>query len=91
MSAIPPALLDTGVTYRQIDHWVRKGYLQVEPRGTGRPRDWPADEVSVARLMAWLTQAGMAAYNAAAVARLLVRGGARCADLTAHVTVVITP
>jgi len=89
MSAIPPALLDTGITYRQLDYWVRKGWLLpgVGAPGHGYPRDWPASEIAVARAMIRLIQAGIALETAAAIART----GSRAVEVTPHVVVVITP
>lgn len=68
----------TGATYRQLDHWTRRGYLRpAEPTpGTGVPRSWPPQEVEVARVMARLVTAGVVPDRAAAVAREHVaRGG----------------
>lgn len=66
------ALIDSGlVTPRQVDHWVRKGYLRpAEPLpGSGNARDWSAEEVRVAERMARLVGAGVALKVAADVAR----------------------
>ena len=50
-----------GVTYRQLDHWCRLGYLHPEfSGGSGRNREWPAAELEVARRMGQLTAAGIA-------------------------------
>lgn len=56
------------MTYRQLDHWVRRGYLH--PRGgegSGHHRKWPPDEVEVGVRMAVLVRSG---YLPAAAARL---------------------
>lgn len=60
-----------GVTYRQLDYWVRAGYLRptVPTPGTGTARDWSPEEIEIARLMARLTAAGFDLAVAARVAR----------------------
>ncbi len=59
----------SGATFRQVDHWCRKGYLKpVGGVGTGYSRDFPGDEVRVAKIMARLVSAGVspeAAHRAA--------------------------
>lgn len=42
-----------GVTYRQLDYWVRNGTLTptVESTGSGRPRAWDPDMVGVVALL----------------------------------------
>lgn len=65
----PEVIEATGATFRQLDHWVRVGYLRpVGGDGPGRHRDWPGDEVRVAKTMTRLVQAGVrpeAAHRAA--------------------------
>ncbi len=54
---LPAAL---GITYRQISHWVRAGYLRPEGRsGTGRALTWPASDAEIARRIGVLTAAGI--------------------------------
>jgi DNA-binding transcriptional MerR regulator len=59
----------SGATFRQLDHWCRKGWLRPEGgEGTGNFRDFPGDEISVAKVMARLVDAGVspeAAHRAA--------------------------
>lgn len=64
---IPEVLERTGATYRQLDYWIRAGYLHPLRRrggeGTGSPRVWPDAE-----RMAILACAGLtlpAAHHAA--------------------------
>lgn len=73
-----------GPTYRQLDHWVRRGYLNPgnANAGTGNSRQWPAGELAVARLMYRLTKAGLTLEAAYRVARY---GG----ELAAGIRVVI--
>lgn len=68
---VPCFCKDLGVTYRQLDHWVRQGYLRpaVAQPGTGRPRSWPPFEIKVAARMARLTAAGLMPGSAAEYAR----------------------
>jgi hypothetical protein len=71
---------DCGITYRQMDHWVRLGYLQPgEGHGSGHARQWTRTELGVARDMGLLVKAGLlpaAAHRAA-------RGGRTRAVLSA--------
>jgi len=64
----------TGASYRQLDHWVRRNWVRpiYNGRGKGHDREWPRDELFVARFMVRLTQVGIAASQAAKVARALV-------------------
>jgi hypothetical protein len=60
----PPALAihtRLGITYRQLDYWVRIGYLhpEREREGSGHPRIWPDEEQRVAREMGQLVRAGL--------------------------------
>jgi hypothetical protein len=71
----------TGATYRQIDYWVRQGYINPTPRingaGSGTPRVWPAEELKVAREMAVLVAVGLlpdAAHRAARSGGVLAPG-----------------
>ena len=41
-------LAQTGITYRQLDYWTRRGWLEPIPRtgqGKGNPRRWDSDVV----------------------------------------------
>ena len=73
---------DLGITYRQLDHWARCGYLKPGRLRTGRgwetsgsPRLWPAEELEIARRMGRLTDAGFPPSLAARFARDLWPGG----------------
>jgi hypothetical protein len=59
-----------GISYRQLDWWVRKGYLTPTQRqGSGYRREWPEDEIAVARAMVRLVAAQIPPAIAAEVAR----------------------
>lgn len=63
-----------GITYRQFDFWVRRGWIKVETpegEGSGRPRLVQWHEVEVLRLMGALVAAGVEPEVAAGVARRL--------------------
>ena len=61
---------EAGITYRQLDFWVRRGFLRpVHDGGTGRSREWTRAELDVARLMGRLTAAGLPLETAHRVAR----------------------
>ena len=70
-AAVLADLMSAGMTYRQLDHWTRRGYLRAdEPTpGSGHRRTWPPREVEVARTMARLVAAGMSPRQASEVAR----------------------
>lgn len=74
------------ITYRQLDHWTRVGYL-IDDRtrpGSGRNRTWTAGELAVAERMGRAVRAGLTPYAAHKVARGQT-------DLGHGVTVTITP
>lgn len=51
-----------GISYRQVDHWTRAGYLnpdRPEGRGSGNPRHYDQHQVNHAWLMVELTSAGL--------------------------------
>jgi DNA-binding transcriptional MerR regulator len=61
-----------GLTYRMLDHWVRKGYLRHDQRrkdSSGVAREFSGDEVRVAQTMTRLVLAGLKPATAEKVAR----------------------
>ncbi len=67
---LPAGVEGVPATYRQIDHWVRAGYLHPQhSRGTGNPREWTREEMRVLRVMARLVKAGLQPAAAAKAAR----------------------
>lgn len=69
--AIAEILQQEDVSYRQLDHWVRCGYLKpVEAYpGSGHVRSWPHDELDVVQRMIWLVNCGFKPASAAGLAR----------------------
>jgi hypothetical protein len=63
-----------GIGYRQLDHWIRKGYIRGGLPGSGHPRDLPGAEVEVLRYMAALVNSGVHPTMAAPIARRLAAG-----------------
>jgi predicted site-specific integrase-resolvase len=59
-----------GVTYRQVDHWCRAGYVRAPADGSGTVRAIPAGEVEVLLMMARMVNAGLNRTVAARLARL---------------------
>lgn len=57
------------VSYRQLDYWIRKGYIRGALPGTGFQRDLNGREVDVLMAMADLVRAGFRPDAAAEVAR----------------------
>lgn len=65
-------MLALGVTYRQLDYWVRKGYLTpavVDGSGPGNPRHWTGREHRIVELMLRLMRSGVEVSYAARMAR----------------------
>ncbi len=65
-------LVRAGLTYRQVDHHARRGWLRplnATNPGTGRARLFPYSELRIARLVARLTDAGIDTEAAYRVAR----------------------
>lgn len=63
-----------GVTYRQVDYWVRSGHLAGGTPGSGISRHITARDVDMACTMGPLVRAGMTPTLAAAVARANLAG-----------------
>lgn len=70
-----------GATQRQIDFWVRQGYLLPgqQPPGSGVAREWPEVEIRVAQLMARLVFGGFTPADASVLARQVLRRRSRSA------------
>lgn len=68
---VTEAKRNLGITYRQLDHWARRGYLKPVNgfSGSGRDREWSLAEVEVARRMGRLVAAGISVEQAAKFAR----------------------
>ncbi|WIE60748.1 hypothetical protein DEI97_013460 [Curtobacterium sp. MCLR17_032] len=62
----------TGITYRQLDHWARKGYLPNHSQGSGTSRHWSADAPFIAAEMVRLIGIGFTPEAAAQIARRVV-------------------
>lgn len=84
----------TGVTYRQLDHWSRDGRI-LQPYehnpGTGHPREWPEEDVEVARCVTRLTKLGFGLEVSALLARARGSDGWARVQLTPEVNVVVGP
>lgn len=68
---IPEPFKDAGLTYRQVDHWCKRGYLQPVRRGTGSgyPRRWPPVEITIGLRIVELVEEGFRLDVAARRAR----------------------
>jgi DNA-binding transcriptional MerR regulator len=64
-----PDLAALGLTYRQLDFWVRKGYLSAATPGSGKRRTWSDDELAIAAHMVRLISCGFTVARAAEIAR----------------------
>jgi hypothetical protein len=66
----------SGATYRQLDYWIRQGYLRgIGMEGSGTIRDYPDAEVEIAAIIVRLLAAGLVLPVAAAVARTVIETG----------------
>lgn len=66
---------DLGITVRQADYWIRRGYLDVVGQGSGKTRSISPDEAQVLGVMARLVRAGVRWEDAADLARRIPEGG----------------
>jgi hypothetical protein len=81
--------LPDGVSYRQLDHWARQGWLFPTRGGigTGHRREWSETEIRVAEMIARLRSAGLELPAAAAAARSIVYDG--WAELDEGITITV--
>jgi hypothetical protein len=63
-----------GISYRQLDFWIRNKYIRAAMPGSGVPRNITGAEFDVLRYMSTLVKAGVSARRAAVMARRLARG-----------------
>lgn len=63
-----------GISYRQLDHWIRRGYVDVAGEGSGSRREWTPEKVRRAVRIAVLVRAG---YRLDAAADMAAREAAR--------------
>lgn len=83
----------TGITYRQLDYWTRRGYLRPDNAGcgSGRQRRWSAAEQRICTLIIRLCRAGLDLGRAAEVARQAVGSGSNGGRLGYGVHIAWTP
>lgn len=87
MSDLTDLLADAGVTYRQFDHWCRRGFIPEPPAtddadakpglthpGSGFWRELQPAQVEHLRVMARLVHDGMRPDAASVLATLLIAG-----------------
>src|SRR4249920_1373223 len=81
-----------GITYRQMDHSIRQGYVleAVPAPGSGHERTINGHEAAVCARMAGLIRAGFRVDAAARIARETVSSGQRVADLGGGVRLTFT-
>lgn len=55
----PVAAEQAGVTFRQVDYWVRAGVIEptVPARGSGNSREWHEDDVALLRVCGLIASA----------------------------------
>lgn len=64
---------EIGVTYRQLDFWARKGYVEADASGSGYARTFSDSEKEVAKLMGRLVRVGFTPKYASVWARTLLK------------------
>lgn len=67
----------TGISYRQLDHWCRQGYLSAQGQvgntpGSGHQREFTTTQVRKARSMKCMIDLGFEVWLAEKVAQLLI-------------------
>jgi DNA-binding transcriptional MerR regulator len=80
-----------GVTYRQVDHWCRAGYVKAPADGSGTVRAIPAGEVAVLLMMARMVNAGLNRTAAARLARLAVEENLHTLPLGGGLVLLVGP
>jgi DNA-binding transcriptional MerR regulator len=57
----PDAAREAGITYRQLDYWTRRGYLEAERpgQGSGRDRLYNRSEIAIAKMAEAFRRAGL--------------------------------
>lgn len=82
---------ELGITYRQLDHWITRGYLRPENKpGSGTEREFSEREIEVAKLMAALVNAGFRAEKAAKTARYVLAEGIVRLRLADNIVLVLS-
>jgi len=64
-----------GISYRQLDHWCKEGYLR-PTGGNGTQRVWSEEEIKIGKMMSRLVAIGFTPSAASGYARDAVGGGA---------------
>ena len=64
-----------GITYRQLDHWTRQGYLvpHINAKGSGSQRYYSIPQVVTIAIVAAMVRQGMRPSNAFAFAQSMVQ------------------
>lgn len=82
----PEVVAEAGITYRQLDYWVRLGHLKPDGSVHHGQREWSEAELEIAGRMGRLTAAGLPLAFAAAMAR----GAWPVGELAPGVTVTVS-
>jgi hypothetical protein len=82
-----------GVSYRQLDWWTRKGYINEMPEkpGSGYARRYTPEEEAVAILMGQLVACGFKPSAAAELARLAIDSDADLIELGNDILLALGP
>lgn len=85
-------MLTIGISYRQLDHWTKRGYLRCDERireTKGIVRRWSTAERDIAQLMDRLINAGLAVDAAAPISREMVETGMPEASIADGITILV--
>lgn len=96
---MPDIARSVGVTYRQLDYWIRKGFLHArsfdwkdnphDEGGSGFRRELKEGEMAVLELMVRLMKAGLEVNTAASVARRVVLFDLTSISLDGGITITL--
>lgn len=92
MTAVHDLAEEFGVSFRQLDYWIRQGYLHTAPNektGSGYLRQMEDSEVKIAHYMVRLVNAGLTVNTAALCARRFVVEGTRETTLPGGVVIKV--
>lgn len=85
----PQAALRAGITYRQFDHWWRKGWIGSGPIGQGHLREITAPEMRRIMRLAALVSAGMNPQLAAAALDRAIEDNGAAVIVTGSVRIIV--
>lgn len=91
MTGVQTVAEQLGVSYRQLDYWIRAGYVHSlrEKTGSGNPRTLDDREIVVVQKMIRLIRAGFTVESAAIAARRMAFDEVSVTTLPGGVTIMM--